>query len=135
MTDKSVNERLRPQGEWKKVNDEYVCSVCGAYNDEVFTDVGLLPPQYCAYCGSFNSETPLYGAACCALVERTRMSATQNMVSAKCSECGHVFGWTEERPILAGLDEMALLNEFTVPRYCPDCGRKLLNGGLTVSEL
>lgn len=129
------NVRSRPQGEWRKTNDEYVCSVCGAYNDEVFVYGGPLPPQYCAYCGSYNSDTPLYGAVCCALIEKTRMSATQSSVSAKCSECGHVFGWTKERPILPGIDEMILLDEFEVPRYCPDCGRKLLNGGLSVSEL
>lgn len=47
-------------------------------------------------------------------------------VSKRCSECGHVFGSVEIRPLLPGLGEMIEIGSVDIPNYCPNCGAKVV---------
>ena len=55
-----------------------------------------------------------------------RFSQTQTLVTMSCSACGYVFGSEEVRPILPGMDETMVLDEVIVPKYCPNCGAKVV---------
>ena len=60
----------------------------------------------------------------CRVEEDTkRASQTQLVVTKSCSECGHCFGAeTHYERIFEGL----VLNEIELPRYCPNCGARVI---------
>lgn len=60
----------------------------------------------------------------CRVEEDTkRASQTQLVVTKSCSECGHCFGAeTHYERMFEGM----VLNEIELPRYCPNCGAKVV---------
>ena len=64
---------------------------------------------------------------CRVVTKERRFSQTQTLVTKSCSACGYVFGDEEVRPILPGMDETMVLNEVVVPRYCPQCGARVVS--------
>ena len=61
----------------------------------------------------------------CRVEEDTkRASQTQLVVTKSCSECGHCFGAeTHYERMFEGM----VLNEIELPRYCPNCGAKVVD--------
>ena len=60
----------------------------------------------------------------CRVEEDTkRASQTQLVVTKSCSECGHCFGAeTHYERMFEGM----VLNEIELPRYCPNCGARVI---------
>lgn len=64
---------------------------------------------------------------CHIVTTRRSFSQTQDKISKKCSECGHVFGETEIRPLLPGFGDMIEIGSVDIPNYCPNCGAKVVD--------
>lgn len=64
---------------------------------------------------------------CHVVATERKVSQTQTMVSKSCSFCGHVFGSEEHRPFLPGAGDEIVLDEVSIPNYCPNCGAKVVD--------
>lgn len=64
---------------------------------------------------------------CRVVIKERKLSQCQTLVTKSCSVCDFAFGNEEVRPILPGLDKTMVLNEVVVPRYCPNCGARVVS--------
>lgn len=64
---------------------------------------------------------------CRVVTEMRALSQTQDMHTKSCSSCGYVFGSEQHRQLLPGLGEMVAINPVRIPKFCPNCGAKVVH--------
>lgn len=63
---------------------------------------------------------------CRVVTEMRALSQTQDKHTKSCSSCGYVFGSEEHRQLLPGLGERVAINPVRIPKFCPNCGAKVV---------
>lgn len=65
---------------------------------------------------------------CRVVTEMRALSQTQDKHTKSCSSCGYAFGSEEHRQLLPGLGERVAINPVRIPKFCPNCGAKVVEG-------
>lgn len=115
------------------------CPFCGSKNVVVCPDPAdqrdhMVMCNDCGACGPACSHAEkaikLWNRGArrtCYVCETHRpISLRQILISKICSECGHVFGYMEQRPVFSGYEETMMFGNVDVPNYCPQCGAKVV---------
>lgn len=63
---------------------------------------------------------------CRVVTEMRALSQTQDKHTKSCSSCGYMFGSEEHRQLLPGLGERVAINPVRIPKFCPNCGAKVV---------
>ena len=63
---------------------------------------------------------------CRVVTEMRALSQTQDKHTKSCSSCGYVFGSEEHRQLLPGLGERVAINPVRIPKFCPNCGARVV---------
>lgn len=63
---------------------------------------------------------------CRVVTEMRALSQTQDMHTKSCSSCGYVFGSEQHSQLLPGLGERVAINPVRIPKFCPNCGARVV---------
>lgn len=119
---REVAARLRRLCGHREVDKEFVHEALGLYMGEcvdgydpvsVFELADLIEPEPERTCNVVTSDR--------------RVSQMQTLVTKSCSCCNHIFGSEEHRPFLPGADDEIVLDEVRIPKFCPNCGAKVVD--------